>query len=114
MKQIKSMVEKVASEKILLINKQISDQYFGMFLKQQPQLQLHKGGRAAMVCLDAVKDREELVNYFIKKQRMIQIYNVDESGVPLDHRRLPYVLTKKGQVCFVQNQSTNNCSWVYQ
>jgi len=45
-----------------------------------------------------------------------QIYNVDESGVPLDHQLL-YVLTKKSQksqVCFVQKQGTNYCSWVYQ
>ena len=60
----------------------------------------------AMVCLDAMKNREALVNYFSLLKSTLedndvmdkpsQIYNVDESGVPLDHRST-YVLTKKGQ-----------------
>ena len=100
------MVEKAASEKSLLKKKQISDGWFRRFLERQPQLRLCKSDRAAMVCLDAVKDREALENYFsllkstIKENDLMnkpsQIYNVDESGAPLDHR-LPYVLTKKGQ-----------------
>ena len=63
-KQIKGMVEKVASEKGLLNKKQISDGWFRRFLEQQPQLQLRKGDHAAMVCLDAVKDKQALENYF--------------------------------------------------
>ena len=53
-----------------------------------------------------MKDRETLESYFslLKStpeendlmDKPSQIYNVDESGVPLDHRP-PYVLTKKGQ-----------------
>jgi len=76
-----------------------------------------------MVCLDAMKDREVLENYFsllkstLEENELMdkpsQIYNLDESGVLLDHR-LPYVLTKKGQVCLVWKQGTNNCSCVYQ
>jgi len=63
-----------------------------------------------MVCLDAVTDREALEKYFsiillkstlkendlMNKPGQIRVYNVDKSGVTLDHW-LPYVLTKKGQ-----------------
>ena len=69
-------------------------------------LRLRKGDHTAMVRLDVMKDREVLENYFslLKStleendlaEKPSQIYNVDESGAPLDHQ-LPYVLTKKGQ-----------------
>jgi len=102
-KQIKGMVEKVASEKGLLKKKQISDGWFRRFLQRQPQLPLHKGDRTTMVRLDAMKDREALENYFSLLKctladndlmdKSSQIYN---AGVPLG-RQSPYVLTKKGQ-----------------
>ena len=53
-----------------------------------------------------MKDREALENYFSLLKGILeendlmhkpsQIYNVDETGMPLDHRS-PYVLTRKGQ-----------------
>jgi len=105
-KQIKGMVEKVANEKGILKNKAISDGWFRRFLERQPQLRLRKGDRTAQVRLDAMNNREALENYFSLLKSTLeendltnkpsQIYNVDESGVPLDHRS-PYVLTKKGQ-----------------
>ena len=58
-----------------------------------------------MVCLDAVRQRSvgklfQCIKSTLKENDLMnkpnQIYNVDESGVALDHR-LPYVLTKKGQ-----------------
>ena len=112
-KQIEGMVEKVANEKGLLKKKQVSDEWYRRFLERQPQLWLRKGDRAAMAHLDALKDREALGNYYLM-DKPSQIYNVDESGVPLDHWP-PYVLTKvkKGQVWFVRKQDTNNCNWVY-
>jgi len=70
-----------------------------------------------------MKDREALENYFSLLKSTLEdndlmdkpseIYNMDESGVPLDHRS-PYFLTKKGQVCFVRKQGTKNCGWVHQ
>ena len=52
-----------------------------------------------------MKDKEALDNYFILLKSILdendlldkpgQIYNVDESGIPLDHRS-PRVLTKRG------------------
>ena len=88
-------MEKVTSEKGLLKKKQISGGWFRRFLEQQPQLRLYKGDCAAMFCLDAMKDREALENYFSLLKSTLevndlmdkpsQIYNVDESGVPLHH-----------------------------
>jgi len=47
-----------------------------------------------------MKDREALENYFSLENDLMhkpsQIYNVDETGMPLDHRS-PYVLNRKGQ-----------------
>jgi len=59
-----------------------------------------------MVQLDATNNRKALENYFSLLKRTLeennlmnkpsQIYDVDKSEVPLDHRS-PYVLTKKGK-----------------
>ena len=102
-KQIKSMVEKTAREKNLLRK---SDGWFRRFLECQPQLTLRKGDRTAAVRMDAMKNQTALDYYFIELKNILdenelqhkpgQIYNMDESGVPLDHRS-PRVLARKGQ-----------------
>ena len=56
--------------------------------------------------MDAMKNEEALDNYFILLKKLLddndlldkpgQIYNVDESSIPLDHRS-PHVVTTKGQ-----------------
>ena len=52
--------------------------------------------------MDAMQNTEALDNYFkllkdvMEENNLMQIYNVDESGMPLEHRPLR-VLTKKGQ-----------------
>ena len=56
--------------------------------------------------MDAMKNQTALDNYFIELKNILdenelqhkpgQIYNMDESGVPLDHRS-PRVLARKGQ-----------------
>jgi len=89
------MVEKVATENGILKKKTISEGWFRRFLEQKPQLRLRKGDRTAGVRLDAMNNREALENYFSLLKRMLeekdlmnkssQIYNVDESGVSLDH-----------------------------
>ena len=105
-KQIKSMVEKTACEKNLLRKNKISDGCFRQFLERQTQLTLRKGDRTAAVRMDAMKNQTALDNYFIELKNILdenelqhkpgQIYNMDESGVPLDHRS-PRVLARKGQ-----------------
>ena len=105
-KQIKAVVEKTAREKGVLRKQKISDGWFRRFLERQPHLSLCKGDRTAFVRMDAMKNDGSLDNYFMKLKDVLdehqlmdkpgQIYNVDETGIPLDHRA-PRVLTKKGQ-----------------
>ena len=65
-------------------------------MERQPQLRLRKGDKTAFVRMDAMQQKEELDNYFLTLKyilvehdlmdRLEQIYNVDESGMPLDHQ----------------------------
>ena len=67
---------------------------------------MRKGDRTAFVGMEAMNKKEELDNYFITLKNVLvdndlidksgQIYNVDESGMPLEHRS-PHVVAKKGQ-----------------
>ena len=90
----------------------ISDDWFRRFLEHQPQLTLQKGDHTVAVRMDATKNQTDLDNYFKKLKRILdenkledkpgKIYNMDESGIPLDHHS-PCVLARKGQ-----NKSTGN------
>ena len=92
----------------------ISDDWFRRFLDHQPQLTLQKGDHTAAVRMDATKNQTDLDNYFKKLKRILdenklvdkpgQIYNMDESGIPLDHRS-PCVLARKGQKKSTGNKS---------
>ena len=72
----------------------------------QPLLSLRKGDRTAAIRIDAMKNQSSLDNHFIELNHILddnqlkdnpsQIYNMDETGVPLDHRT-PRVLNTKGQ-----------------
>ena len=104
-KQVKTLVETAAREKGVLKKNRLTDGWFRRFLERQPQLTLRKGDQTAFVRMDAMKDKEALDNYFILLKSILdehdlldkpgQIYNVDESGIPLDHRS-PRVVTKRG------------------
>ena len=64
--------------------------------------------------MDATKNRTDLDNYFKElkgildenklEDKPVQIYNMDESGIPLDHRS-PCVLARKGQKKSTGNKS---------
>ena len=105
-KQIKAMVEKTARDKNLLRKEKISDGWFRRFLERQPHLCLCKGDRTAAVRMEAMNNQSALDNYFIELKSILdenelgdkpgQIYNMDESGVPLDHCS-PRVLARRGQ-----------------
>lgn len=105
-KQIKNIAESVARDKGILKSKRISDGWFRRFLERQPHLCLRKGDPTANVRMNAMANTEALDNYFRLLQEVMednelmdkpgQIYNVDESGMPLDHRP-PHVLTTKGE-----------------
>ena len=116
-KQIKAMVEQTAREKQLL-RKQISDGWFRRFLERQPHLCLRRGDRTAAVRMEAMQKKDALDKYFILLKSILddhdlggkpgQIYNMDETGIPLDHRS-PRVLAKKGskkvRYCSTGNKS---------
>ena len=105
-KQVKVMVEKTARDKDVLRKRKISDGWFRRFIERQPQLSMRRGDRTAFVRLDAMKKKEELDNYFVTLKNILvdndlmnkpgQIFNVDESGMPLEHRA-PKVVARKGQ-----------------
>ena len=112
------MVEATVCEKGLLKKQKISDGWFRRFTEQQPQLASHKGDRTALVCMEAMNKKEELDNYFITLKSVLvdndlidkpgQIYNVDVSGMPLEHRS-PHVVAKKdnGKLDSVLPQAIN-------
>ena len=119
-KQIKAMVEQTARDKQILKKEKISDGWFRRFLERQPHLTLRKGDRTAAVRMNAMKNTSALDNYFILLKSILydnnlqdkpgQIYNMDESGIPLDHRS-PCVLARKGQKK-VRYSSTGNKSQI--
>ena len=75
-------------------------------MEHQPQLCLRKGDRTAAIKIDAMKNQSALDNYFLQLKSILdadnlgdkpgQIYNMDETGIPLDHCS-PRVLAKRGQ-----------------
>ena len=102
-KQVMNIAESTARDKGILRKKKISDGWFRCFIERQLNLSLHKGDRTAFVRMDAMNRTAELDNYFITLKSILvdndlmdkpgQIYNVDESGMPLEHRSR--VLAKK-------------------
>ena len=83
------------------------------FLQRQPQLSLHKGDSFAVVREDA-SSYDVFKNYFDLlesvltehglKDKPSQVYNCDESGMPLQHK-IPKILSVKGtkKVCQVSS-----------
>ena len=73
-------------------------------MRRQEHLSLRRGDNTAHVRMDAVNE-DTITHYFdLLKQTLVdnsltnspeQIYNVDETGVPLDPRA-PNVVTRKG------------------
>ena len=105
-KQVLNLVESTARDEGVLRKQKISDGWFRRFIEQQPKLTLRKGDCTAFVRMDAMKKQEELDNYYITLKSVLvennlmdkpgQVYNVDESGMPLEHHS-PCALAKKGQ-----------------
>ena len=114
------MIEQTTHEKQLL-RTQISDGWFRHFLERQPHLCLRRGDRTAAVRMEAMQKKDALdtpCKYFILLKSILddhdlggkpgQIYNMDETGIPLDHHS-PRVLAKKGskkvRYCSTGNKS---------
>ena len=102
--QVKGIAEKVANSKGVLKSKHISDGWWRRFLTRQPKLALRRGDTTAHVRMDAI-NRENIQNYYdllkdvLDEHNLmdhpVQIYNMDETGVPFDPRP-PKVVAPKG------------------
>ena len=98
------IAESVAVDKGVLKGEKISVGWWRRFLERQPNLTLRRGDSTAHVRMDAV-NQETMDQYFsllgevFMEHSLVdkpsQIYNVDESGVPLDPKP-PNIITKKG------------------
>ena len=103
-KQVKALVEKVAREKNLRSHR-VSDGWWRRFMERQPHLSLHRGDSTAHIRMDSV-NRGAIGGYYnlledtLKEHNLLdapaQIYNMDESEMPLDPRP-PNVIAKRGQ-----------------
>ena len=105
-KQIMQIAEKAARDKKLLAaDKTISNGWFCRFMGRQPQLALRKGDPIANVRLEnttkeVMKEYFELLKTTLTENNLLdkpsQLYNVDETGIPLDHKP-PKLVAHKGQ-----------------
>lgn len=97
-KQVLSIVENVARDKDVLRpshSDRVSDGWWRRFMQRQPTLSLCRGDPTAHVCMDAT-NKEAITNYFDLLEKTLQkktlqkienpaqIYNMDESGMPLE------------------------------
>ena len=124
-KEVKLIVEAVAREKGVLRDEKISNGWFRRFLERRPNLSLRRGDATANVRMEAL-DIEKMNEYFksleetLKQHNLMnypgQIYNVDETGFPLDHRP-PNVIARRGQkkrlLSSLWEQEAGYCCWVY-
>ena len=85
------------------------------------QLSLRKGddlalSRAAAITADNMREYYSLLQATLEEHGILncpsQIYNMDESGLPLDHKP-PKVIARKGAKKFIVHQG-NNCDCMYQ
>lgn len=104
-REVKAIAEKVAAEKGVLRCSHISDGWWRRFLQRHPNLSLRSGDATGHVRMNAMT-KENITNYFDLLKSCIEenglqnhpecIYNMDESGLPLDPKP-PKVIALKGQ-----------------
>ena len=89
----------------LTTNKKLSDGWFRRFMERQPHLFMCKGDPTANVRMDCLTKETMDAYFLLLKDTLIendlmdspnQIYNVDETGMPLDHRASK-IVAGKGQ-----------------
>ena len=104
-KQIMGLADSVAQDKRRMTGqKKITDGWFRRFMMRQSQLSLRKGDPTANVRMDCLNN-ETMDKYFdLLKDTLVennlmespnQIYNVDETGMPLNHSA-PKIITRRG------------------
>ena len=104
-KQVMHIAEQVARDKSILRGDRISSGWWRRFTDRQPQLSLRRGDATAHVRMDATSKptlrkyykllSETLAKYGITNSPA-QVYNMDETGIPLDPRP-PNIVVKCGQ-----------------
>jgi len=104
-KQVKAFAEKVAREKGILRKERITDGWWNKFMKRQDQISLRRADSTAHVRMDSVNNESikyyyDLLEATLDKDHLNsspgQIYNMDETGIPLDPRP-PNIVAKRGQ-----------------
>ena len=104
-KDVLAIAESTAIDKGLLKSSRITEGWWRRFLERQSDLSLRQGDSTAHVRMDAV-NKETMEQYFSLLydtlsthdllEKPSQIYNVDESGIPLNPRP-PKVVSAKGR-----------------
>ena len=104
--QIKDIAKQVARHKGILMGVNISNGWFCQFIERQPALSLRKSDSKSIAHMSAMHNKEAIENYFKLLKDVLEeheqfnkpsrIYNIDESGIHLDHCP-PHVVVKKGQ-----------------
>lgn len=104
-RQVLSIAEQVAKEKQLLRKDRISDGWWRRFAARQPQLSLRRGDPTAHIRMDStskkvIEQYYGLLEKTLEENNLMnspgQIYNMDETGMPLDPRP-PNIVVKCGQ-----------------
>ena len=103
--EVKLITEKVAMEKNVLRKDRVTDGSWHRFKKRQPKLSLRRGDATAHVRMDSTNKKTidayyNLLESTLEKHNLkdspAQIYNMDETGMPLDPRP-PNIVAKRGQ-----------------
>ena len=104
-KEVKMIAENVAKEKKVLRATRISDGWWKSFLHRNQDLSLRRADSTAHIRMDSI-NQESISQYFnLLEQTMRshniqkspnQIYNMDETGMPLSPRT-PNIVTQNGQ-----------------
>jgi len=89
----------------ILKGDRVTDGWFNRFMERNDKLSLRKGDATANVRMDclnteAIKSYFDLLKSVLENHNLMkspgQIYNIDETGMPLNHRT-PKVVTQKDQ-----------------
>ena len=101
---VKKVVEDYMKSKGHKMSTGLTNRWWNLFIKRWPELSLWKGDSFAVVCEHA-SSCEVFESYFnllddvltknMLKDKPGQIYNCDESGMPLQHK-IPKVMSTKG------------------
>lgn len=103
--QVNALVEKVAKSKGLLRSECISNGWWKNFKRRHPMLSLRSGDATAHVRMNATTKEtltryldllEEVLNKHGLKDHPERIYNMDETGIPLDPKP-PKVISARGE-----------------